>query len=152
MDIDVFTLFPEWFAWFGTPRPVRNAIERGTTLTCVNPRDFTTLSGRQVDDTPFGGGAGMVLRVDVMEQALAGHYGVEDAMQVREQLKGRWIDARTLEVLHRGWHVEGQAVRPDHRIVAHTAFLTVARFLGQGSRAMRTDGAHERFGGKRPKR
>jgi tRNA (adenine57-N1/adenine58-N1)-methyltransferase len=33
----------------------------------------------------------------------------------------------TLEVLHRGWYVEGQAVRPDHRMVAHTGFLTHAR-------------------------
>ena len=77
---------------------------------------------------------------------------IVQAMQVREQLKGRWIDVRTLEVLHRGWHVEGQAVRPEHRMVAHTAFLTVGRFLGQGSRAMRTDEGHERFGGARPKR
>ena len=77
---------------------------------------------------------------------------IVQAMQVREQLKGRWIDARTLEVLHRGWHVEGQAVRPDHRMVAHTAFLTVARFLGQSSRAMREDAGHERFGGGRIKR
>ena len=51
----------------------------------------------------------------------------------REQLKGRWIDARTIEVLHRGWHIDGQAVRPDHRMVAHTAFLTVARFLGRAT-------------------
>ncbi len=36
----------------------------------------------------------------------------------------------TYEVLHRTWHVEGQAVRPDHRMVAHTAFLTVGRLLG----------------------
>jgi tRNA (adenine57-N1/adenine58-N1)-methyltransferase len=35
----------------------------------------------------------------------------------------------TLEVLHRGWHVEGQSIRPDHRMVAHTGFLTVARHL-----------------------
>ena len=35
----------------------------------------------------------------------------------------------TLEVLHRGWHVEGQSIRPDHRMVAHTGFLTVARRL-----------------------
>jgi tRNA (adenine57-N1/adenine58-N1)-methyltransferase len=34
-------------------------------------------------------------------------------------------------VLHRGWHIEGAAVRPDHRMVAHTGFLTVARFLGR---------------------
>ena len=38
--------------------------------------------------------------------------------------------AETLEVLNRGWHVEGQAVRPDHRMVAHTGFLTHARLLG----------------------
>jgi tRNA (adenine57-N1/adenine58-N1)-methyltransferase len=53
------------------------------------------------------------------------------AARVRDELRGRWIDARTLEVLHRGWHVEGQAVRPDHRMVAHTGFLSIARFLGR---------------------
>jgi tRNA (adenine57-N1/adenine58-N1)-methyltransferase catalytic subunit len=52
------------------------------------------------------------------------------AARVRETLRGRWIDARTLEVLHRGWHVDGQAVRPDHRMVAHTGFLCIARLLG----------------------
>jgi tRNA (adenine57-N1/adenine58-N1)-methyltransferase len=35
----------------------------------------------------------------------------------------------TVEVLHRGWHIEGAAVRPDHRMVAHTGFLTSARRL-----------------------
>jgi tRNA (adenine57-N1/adenine58-N1)-methyltransferase len=35
----------------------------------------------------------------------------------------------TIEVLHRGWHIEGAAVRPDHRMVAHTGFLTSARRL-----------------------
>jgi tRNA (adenine57-N1/adenine58-N1)-methyltransferase len=37
--------------------------------------------------------------------------------------------AETLEVLHRTWHVEGPSVRPDHRMVAHTGFLTHARLL-----------------------
>jgi tRNA (adenine57-N1/adenine58-N1)-methyltransferase len=50
--------------------------------------------------------------------------------QVREVLTGGWAEVRTLEVLHRTWHVDGLAVRPDHRMVAHTGFLTVARFLG----------------------
>jgi tRNA (adenine57-N1/adenine58-N1)-methyltransferase catalytic subunit len=36
----------------------------------------------------------------------------------------------TIEVLHRSWHIEGQSVRPDHRMVAHTGFLTSARLLG----------------------
>ncbi len=56
---------------------------------------------------------------------------ITQASQVREALKGKWIDARTIEVLHRGWHIDGQAVRPDHRMVAHTGFLSVARFLGR---------------------
>lgn len=51
--------------------------------------------------------------------------------QLREAIDSKsWNGTRTLEVLHRGWHVEGAAVRPDHRMVAHTGFLTVSRFLG----------------------
>lgn len=57
---------------------------------------------------------------------------ITQAAQTREALKGRWTDTRTIEVLHRGWHIDGQAVRPDHRMVAHTGFLSVGRFLGQG--------------------
>ncbi len=37
-------------------------------------------------------------------------------------------------MLHRGWHVEGQSIRPDHRMVAHTGFLTVARRLADDTR------------------
>jgi tRNA (guanine37-N1)-methyltransferase len=44
-------------------------------LECVSYRDHTPLSGGQVDDTPFGGGAGMVLRVDVVDAALRARYG-----------------------------------------------------------------------------
>lgn len=77
MDIDVFTLFPVAFAWFEAQRHVANALAAGHRLTYVNPRDHTPLSAGQVDDTPFGGGAGMLLRVDVMEAALRGHYGVD---------------------------------------------------------------------------
>ena len=39
--------------------------------------------------------------------------------------------AQTIEVLHRGWYVKGAAVRPDHRMVGHTGFLTTARLLGE---------------------
>lgn len=55
---------------------------------------------------------------------------ITQAVQVRESLGKKWVDQRTLEVLHRTWHIEGMAVRPDHRMVAHTAFLTVGRFIG----------------------
>ena len=56
---------------------------------------------------------------------------ITQVAQTREALASRsWNGTRSLEVLHRGWYVEGQAVRPDHRMVAHTGFLTVSRFLG----------------------
>jgi tRNA (adenine57-N1/adenine58-N1)-methyltransferase len=55
---------------------------------------------------------------------------IVQASQTREALgTGGWAEVRTLEVLHRTWHVEGVAVRPDHRMVAHTGFLTTARLL-----------------------
>lgn len=57
---------------------------------------------------------------------------ITQAAQVRSAFEaGRgWMGARTLEVLHRTWHIAGASVRPDHRMVAHTGFLTVARYLG----------------------
>jgi tRNA (guanine37-N1)-methyltransferase len=73
--IDVFTLFPEWFGWFAEQRHVRNAIGQGSELRLFNYRDTTPLTGRQVDDSPYGGGAGMVLRVDVVHEALRAAYG-----------------------------------------------------------------------------
>jgi len=52
--------------------------------------------------------------------------------QLREELAASpFAMAETLEVLQRTWHVEGQSVRPDHRMVGHTGFLTSARLLGQ---------------------
>ena len=82
MEIDVFTLFPGWFDWFRSQRHVANALALGHTVACVDPRATTPLSGGAVDDTPFGGGAGMVLRVDVMEAALRARYG-DDPVAVR---------------------------------------------------------------------
>jgi tRNA (guanine37-N1)-methyltransferase len=75
MRIDVFTLFPEWFEWFSAQRHVANALAGGHSLGYASYRDHTPLKGGQVDDTPFGGGAGMVLRVDVVDAALRERYG-----------------------------------------------------------------------------
>jgi tRNA (adenine57-N1/adenine58-N1)-methyltransferase len=61
---------------------------------------------------------------------------ITQAAQTRAAMdNAMWNGTRTLEVLHRGWHIEGQAQRPDHRMVAHTAFLTVGRFLGKAALA-----------------
>jgi tRNA (adenine57-N1/adenine58-N1)-methyltransferase len=53
------------------------------------------------------------------------------AVQVRNALtRHGFAMAETIEVLNRSWHIEGQSVRPDHRMVAHTGFLTHARNIG----------------------
>jgi len=83
LRLDIFTLFPEAFEWFSGQRHVQNAIREGSELRLINYRDTTPLGAGQVDDTPYGGGSGMVLRVDVVDAALKAAYG--------EQLAGRRI-------------------------------------------------------------
>ena len=75
MRLDVFTLFPEAFEWFQTQRSVQNALREGNELRFFNYRETTPLTAGQVDDSPYGGGAGMVLRVDVVDAALQAAYG-----------------------------------------------------------------------------
>jgi tRNA (guanine37-N1)-methyltransferase len=75
VNVDVFTLFPAWFGWFSEQRHVRNAVAAGLELDVLDLRATTPLRAGQVDDTPYGGGAGMVLRVDVVEAALQARYG-----------------------------------------------------------------------------
>jgi tRNA (adenine57-N1/adenine58-N1)-methyltransferase len=55
---------------------------------------------------------------------------IVQATQLREALRRDvWLSARTLEVLHRTWHIDPPSVRPDHRMVAHTGFLSAARLV-----------------------
>ena len=85
MRIDVFTLFPDWFDWMRRPRHLANAaLSAGLEVRCFSPRDTTPLGHGQVDDSPYGGGPGMVLRVDVMAAALEAVYG-EPAEHVRDK-------------------------------------------------------------------
>jgi tRNA (guanine37-N1)-methyltransferase len=92
MEIDVYTLFPEAFGWFASQRHVVNATAHGSRLAVVNYRDHTPLSAGQVDDTPFGGGAGMVLRVDVVEAALRARYET-DPVHLGQQRRVVALDA-----------------------------------------------------------
>lgn len=83
--IDILTLVPEAFGWFREQHPIADALTGGfVSLEIHNIRDHTPLSHRQVDDTPFGGGPGMIIRVDVMAAALRGVFGVEPH-RVREE-------------------------------------------------------------------
>ena len=124
MNIDIFTLFPEWFEWFAAQRHVSNLLATGSSLTCVNYRDHTPLSGGQVDDTPFGGGAGMVLRVDVVDSALRRHYGV-DSVSLRAQ-------RRVIALAAGGRVLDEQLV--DERILEHFAsdVVSIGRYVLSG--------------------
>ena len=84
MQIEVFTLFPDAFAWFERQRHVANALAAGNRLQYVNYREHTPLNAGQVDDTPFGGGAGMVVRVDVVDAALRAWYDC-DPVELRDR-------------------------------------------------------------------
>ena len=93
MKLDIFTLFPEAFDWFSQQRPVRKAIENGAELNLCDYRTWTPLKGGRVDDAPYGGGAGMVLRVDVVDAALQGVYGAgEKPRTVVLSPAGRMLD------------------------------------------------------------
>ncbi|HST25094.1 MAG TPA: tRNA (guanosine(37)-N1)-methyltransferase TrmD [Gaiellaceae bacterium] len=75
MRLDVFTLVPAAFAWLTEQRPLASVLGGELELRLFNYRDFTPLRAGQVDDEPYGGGAGMVLRVDVAAAALDSVYG-----------------------------------------------------------------------------
>ena len=75
MRIDVFTLVPHAFAWLTEQRPIAAVLGTELDLRLFNYRESTPLRAGQVDDEPYGGGAGMVLRVDVVAAALEAVYG-----------------------------------------------------------------------------
>ena len=82
MRIDVFTLTPHAYAWMTEQQPIAGVLGGELALRLYNSRDTTPLRAGQVDDTPYGGGAGMVLRVDVVGAALEAAYGPQPKHRV----------------------------------------------------------------------
>ena len=126
MRLDVFTLFPEHFDWFLRQRHVANALAEGSEVRFRNYRDTTPLRAGQVDDSPYGGGAGMVMRVDVVDAALEAAYG-SDRDRVRKIAltpSGRLFDEALAAELAAGEHLAllcGRYEGFDERVVEHLA-------------------------------
>jgi tRNA (guanine37-N1)-methyltransferase len=100
MQIDVFTLVPHAFAWQCEQRPLAAVLGTELDLRLLNYRDTTPLRAGQVDDEPYGGGAGMVLRVDVVAAALDAVYGgVPEHRVVALSPQGRQLTQATVEEL-----------------------------------------------------
>ena len=100
MRLDVFTQIPHAFAWLTEHPPVANVLGTELELRLFNYRDSTPLRAGQVDDEPYGGGAGMVLRVDVVAAALEAVYRDEaPARVVALTPQGRQLDQPLVEEL-----------------------------------------------------
>jgi len=98
--LDVFTLVPDAFGWIRERRPLAAVLGSELELRVFNYRDSTPLSAGQVDDDPYGGGPGMVLRVDVVAAALEAVYGDLPAHRVVAlSPQGRQLDQPLVEEL-----------------------------------------------------
>jgi tRNA (guanine37-N1)-methyltransferase len=98
--VDVFTLIPGAFAWIQERRPLAAVLGKALELRVLNYRDSTPLGAGQVDDEPYGGGPGMVLRVDVVAAAFDAVYGgVPDHRVVALTPAGRQLDQELVEEL-----------------------------------------------------
>jgi tRNA (guanine37-N1)-methyltransferase len=130
MQLDVFTLLPHAFAWLTEQRPVAAVLGSELELRFLNYRDYTPLTGGQVDDEPYGGGAGMVLRVDVVCAALEAVYGEAQGRRVIAfSPQGRLLDQALVEELAAEPELTLLSARFegfDERIIEHVATDSVS--------------------------
>jgi tRNA (guanine37-N1)-methyltransferase len=138
LRLDVFTQIPHAFAWLTEHPPVANVLGEELELRLFNYRDSTPLRAGQVDDEPYGGGAGMVLRVDVVAAALEAVYGEDvPARVIALTPQGRQLDQALVEELAAEPALTLLSSRFegfDERIVAHlcTDVLSVGPYVLSG--------------------
>jgi tRNA (guanine37-N1)-methyltransferase len=123
LQLDVFTLVPHAYAWLTEQRPVASVLGSELDLRLFSYRDTTPLRGGRVDDEPYGGGAGMVLRVDVVAAAFDAVYGGQPAHRVVALTpQGRQLTQALVEELAREERLTLLSARFegfDERIVEH---------------------------------
>ena len=123
MRLDVFTLVPHAYAWLTEQRPVAAVLGGELDLRLYSYRETTPLRAASVDDEPYGGGAGMVLRVDVVAAALDAAYGGRPPERVIALTpQGRPLTQELVEELAGERHVTLLSARFegfDERIVEH---------------------------------
>jgi tRNA (guanine37-N1)-methyltransferase len=139
MRVDIFTLFPEHFEWFLRQRHVSNALAQGNEIAFRNYRDTTPLSAGQVDDSPYGGGAGMVMRVDVVDAALEAAYGSarREVRKIALVPSGRLLDEPLAAELASEPHLAllcGRYEGFDERVAEHLAdeSVSIGRYVLAG--------------------
>ncbi len=125
MQLDVFTLVPHAFAWLTEQRPVATVLGDELDLRLFTYRDTTPLRAGQIDDEPYGGGAGMVLRVDVVAAALDAVYGgVPEHRVIALTPQGRQLTQQVVEELAQEERLTLLSARFegfDERVLQHLA-------------------------------
>ena len=125
MKLDIFTLVPHAFASAFEQRPLASVLGSELEVSLFNYRDTTPLRAGQVDDEPYGGGAGMVLRVDVVAAALEAVYGEGPEHRVVALTpQGRQLTQEVVDELADEEHVTLLSARFegfDERVVQHLA-------------------------------
>jgi tRNA (guanine37-N1)-methyltransferase len=125
VQLDVFTLVPHAFAWLTEQRPVATVLGTELDLRLFSYRDTTPLRAGQIDDEPYGGGAGMVLRVDVVAAALEAVYGgAPEHRVVALTPQGRQLTQEVVEELADEERLTLLSARYegfDERVVQHLA-------------------------------
>jgi len=125
LQLDVFTLTPHAFSSLTEQRPVASVLGTSLDLRLFSYRDTTPLRAGQVDDEPYGGGAGMILRVDVVSAALEGAYGGAPSHRVVALTpQGRQLTQELVEELAQESQLTLLSARFegfDERVVEHLA-------------------------------
>jgi tRNA (guanine37-N1)-methyltransferase len=136
--VDVFTQVPHAFGWLTEQRPLATVLGDELELRLLNYRDTTPLRSGQVDDDPYGGGAGMVLRVDVVDAALEAAYGdTRPSRIIALTPQGRQLDQQLVEELAHEPEIALLSSRFegfDDRIVSHlcTDALSIGPYVLSG--------------------
>jgi tRNA (guanine37-N1)-methyltransferase len=125
LQLDVFTLIPHAFAWLTEQRPMAAVLGDELDLRLFSYRDYTPLASGQIDDEPYGGGAGMVLRVDVVAAAFDAVYGgLPDQRVVALSPQGRQLTQPVVEELATEERLTLLSARFegfDERVLSHLA-------------------------------
>jgi tRNA (guanine37-N1)-methyltransferase len=123
LQLDVFTLVPHAFGWLTEQRPVATVVGSELDLRLFSYRETTPLRSGQIDDEPYGGGAGMVLRVDVVAAAIDSVYGGQPAHRVVALTpQGRQLTQEVVEEFSHEEHLTLLSSRFegfDERIIEH---------------------------------
>ena len=105
MKFDVLTLFPEMFEILNQSIIGKAKEKELININLINIRDFSKDKHKKVDDTPYGGGAGMVIRPDVVYEAYKSISDIENAKVIYMSPQGNILNQKKVEDLSKNKHL-----------------------------------------------